>query len=158
MKQFLFGFVILSFAMVAGMRVRAGVDEYLTYLPLVQRPFPFAKTATSPFYLQNFANNAGCNWLGIAGEVLDAAGQPVPPNTYQVHVWGGGIDNRVLVGSAPEYGPTGWEQYLFAAPVVRDYLMQLETSTGTAVSPIYPVQTRASCEENLVRFDFYQLP
>lgn len=158
MKQSLFGFVILSFAIVVGMRVQADVDEYSTYLPIVQRPFPFAKTTASPYYLQNFANNAGCNWLGMAGEVLDAMGQPVPPDTYRVHVWGGGIDNRVLVGSAPDYGPTGWEQFLFSEPVVRDYLVQLESLEGTAVSHIYAVQTRASCNENLVRFDFYQLP
>ncbi|MGD2048593.1 MAG: hypothetical protein PVH03_03820 [Chloroflexota bacterium] len=43
------------------------------YLPLVTRfpPVWFVKTPTSPAYFRNFANNAGCNWLGIAGEVWD---------------------------------------------------------------------------------------
>ncbi len=158
MKRFLFGVVILSFTLIADTLVQAGTDEHLTYLPFVQRPYPFTKTAASPFYLQNFANNLGCNWLGMAGEVLDAQGQPVPPDLYWVHIWGSGIDNRVLVGSAPAYGPAAWEQFLFDAPVVRDYLIQLESLEGTAVSPIYAVQTHASCDENLVRFDFYELP
>lgn len=158
MKRFLFGLMILLALVVTGVTAQDKSEAHYLYLPMVQRPYPFSKTIWSPSYLQNFANNAGCNWLGIAGEVLDSQGQPVSLGDYRVHVWGSGIDNRVLVGSALEYGPTGWEQYLFNVPVLRDYLIQLETSTGTAVSPIYPVQTRASCEENLVRFDFYQLP
>ncbi|MBE2201273.1 MAG: hypothetical protein IAE79_21850 [Anaerolinea sp.] len=158
MKRFFLGFVILSLVIVMRVAAQNETETNYLYLPMVQRPYPFAKTAFSPFYLQNFANNAGCNWLGMAGEVLDTQGQPASPGVYWVHVWGSGIDNRVMVGSAPDYSPAGWEQFLFGAPVVRDYLIQLETGAGTAVSPIYPVQTRASCNENLVRFDFYELP
>lgn len=118
--------------------------------------FPFTKTDNSPFYLQNFANNARCDWMGIAGEVLDLNRNPVPAGGYRVHIWGSGIDERVTVGDAPAYSPSGWEQFLFNAPVVRDYNVQLETSNGTAVSQVYGVQTRASCNQNLVRVDFVQ--
>jgi hypothetical protein len=126
------------------------------YLPFVARPALFVKTATSPFYLQNYANNAGCDWMGIAGEVLDLERAPVSTGAYVVHIWGSGIDSRVTVGSAPALSPAGWEQFLFDSPVIRDYEIQLETASGTAVSPIYAIQTRASCNENLVRFDFIQ--
>lgn len=122
-------------------------------------PFPFTRTDDSPFYLQNFANNAGCNWLGIAGEVLDINGNPVPVGSYRVHVWGAGqgdIDARVTAGSAPAYGPSGWEQFIFNAPVVRTYNVQLETPNGSVVSQVYQVVTRASCNENLVLFLFIQ--
>ncbi len=118
--------------------------------------FPFTKSDTSPFYLRNFANNAGCDWMGIAGEVLDLNRNPVAGGSYQVHVWGSGIDARLSVGSAPAYSPSGWEQFLFDSPVVRDYSVQLESSSGTAVSEAYRVQSRASCNQNLVRFDFIQ--
>lgn len=118
--------------------------------------FPFTKTDNSPFYLQNYANEAGCDWLGIAGEVLDLNRNPVPPGSYVVHVWDSGIDERLSVGSAPAYSPSGWEQFLFDAPVIRDYNVQLETPNGTAVSQIYRVQTRASCNQNLLRLDFVQ--
>lgn len=118
--------------------------------------FPFTKTDNSPFYLQNYANEAGCNWLGVAGEVLDLSRNPAAPGSYVVHVWGSGIDARLQVGSAPAYSPSGWEQFLFDSPVIRDYNVQLETPSGTAVSQIYRVQTRASCNENLLRLDFVQ--
>jgi hypothetical protein len=119
-------------------------------------PFPFTKTDNSPFYLQNFANSAGCDWLGAAGEVLDVNGNPVASGRYQVHVWEGDFDTRVGVGSAPAYSPSGWEVFVFNAPAVRDLSVQLETMNGTAVSQIYRITTRASCNQNLVRLDFRQ--
>ena len=94
--------------------------------------------------------------MGIAGEVLDLNRNPVEKGSYRVHVWGSGIDNRLTVGTAPAYSPSGWEQFLFDSPVVRDYNVQLETNNGTAVSQVYSVQSRASCNQNLVRFDFVQ--
>ena len=118
--------------------------------------FPFTKSDSSPFYLQNFANSAGCDWMGIAGEVLDLSRNPVAAGSYRVHVWGSGIDQRLTVGTAPAYSPSGWEQFLFDSPVVRDYNVQLESTNGTAVSQVYSVQSRASCNQNLVRFDFVQ--
>jgi hypothetical protein len=119
-------------------------------------PFPYTKTDDSPFYLQNFANTAGCNWMGIAGEVLNREGQPVPSGQFRVHVWDSGVDERVPVGGAPAYGPSGWEQFLFDSPVVRDYNVQLETTGGTAVSQVYRVQSRASCNQNLIILNFVQ--
>jgi len=94
--------------------------------------------------------------MGVAGEVLDLLRNPVTAGSYKVHVWGSGIDERVTVGRAPDYSPSGWEQFLFNSPVVRDYNVQMETTNGTAVSQVYSIQTRASCNENLVRFDFVQ--
>ena len=119
-------------------------------------PFPFTKDLTSPQYLQNYANNAGCDWMGIAGIVLDENGNPVPHGEYVVHVWDSGIDLRVVVGDAPAYGPSGYEQFLFNEPRFQENNVQLETRSGTAVSQVYRLQTRTSCNENLIRFDFIQ--
>jgi hypothetical protein len=94
--------------------------------------------------------------MGVAGEVLDLNRNPVVVGSYRVHVWGSGLDERVVVGGAPAYSPSGWEQFLFNSPVVRDYNVQLETPNGTAVSQVYSIQTRASCSQNLVRLDFLQ--
>lgn len=118
--------------------------------------YPFTKTDISPFYLENRANGAGCRWLGIAGTVLDNSWRPVPTGSYIVHIWDGGIDQRVSVGSAPAYGPSGWEQFVFDSPVVRDFNVQLESPNGTVVSQVYRVQTRANCSENLLQIDFVQ--
>ena len=119
-------------------------------------PFPFTKSIDTPTYLRNYANTAGCNWLGIAGEVVDLSGNPVSAGSYQVHVWESGIDARVAVGTAPAYGPSGWEQFVFDSPIIRTYNVQLESSAGTPVSQVYQVQTRASCNENLLFIIFVQ--
>lgn len=119
-------------------------------------PFLFTKSIDSPIYLRNFANNAGCNWLGIAGEVVDLSGNPVPAGNYQVHIWESGIDARVATGTAPAYGPSGWEQFVFDSPIIRSYNIQLETTAGTPVSQVYQVQTRASCNDNLLLMLFVQ--
>lgn len=118
--------------------------------------FPFTKTDTSPFYLKNFANNNGCDWLGVAGEVLDLSRNPVAANSFRVHVWGEGIDQLVFTGTAPIYSDSGWEVRLGDSPTVREYNVQLESVNGTAVSQVYRIQTRASCDDNLVRLDFVQ--
>jgi hypothetical protein len=110
----------------------------------------------SPRDLQNYSNSAGCNWLGIAGEVFDLAGNPVSSGLYQVHIWDGGIDERVPVGGSLAYGPSGYERFLFDSPRVQDHNIQLETASGTAVSQVYRVQTRASCNQNLLYFVFVQ--
>jgi hypothetical protein len=118
--------------------------------------FPFTKDLVSPQYLQNYANSAGCNWLGIAGEVIDVNGNPVSHGAYRVHVWDSGVDAWVVVGDSPAYGPSGFEQFLFDAPRVQEHNVQLETANGTAVSQVYRVQTRASCNQNLLYFVFAQ--
>jgi hypothetical protein len=120
--------------------------------------FPFTRSDISPFYTQYWASNVPCDqWMGVAGEVLDLSRNPVSPGLYRVHVWGSGIDERPLVGGAPTYNPlSGWEQFLDNKLEVRTYNVQLETANGTAVSQVYTFQTRATCEQNLVRFNFVQ--
>lgn len=94
--------------------------------------------------------------MGVGGEVLGLNRNPVAAGSYQVHIWGHGIDARVAAGSNPDYSPSGWEQFLFDSLVIRDYNVQLESASGTAVSPAYRIQTRSSCDQNLVRVDFVQ--
>ncbi|MCA9924081.1 MAG: hypothetical protein KC421_17010, partial [Anaerolineales bacterium] len=125
--------------------------------PPTRSAFPFTKTDNSPFYLQNFSNNAGCSWAGIAGEVLDLNRNPVPVGRFRVHIWGDGFgDKYVLVGSAPIYSSSGWELMLSESPSVREYNVQLESENGTAVSQLYRVQTQSNCDKNLLRIDFIQ--
>ena len=118
--------------------------------------YEFTKADFSPIYLQNYANAAGCEWMGLAGEVLDLNRTPVLTGMYNVHVWESGIDERAMVGGAPAYSPSGWEQFVNSQPVVATYNVQLETVSGTAVSQVYSIQTRDSCNQNLVRVDFIQ--
>jgi hypothetical protein len=94
--------------------------------------------------------------MGIGGTVLDLNGNPVSTGEYQVHIWDSGIDVRAPVGGAPAYGPSGYEQFLFDAPRIQENNVQLETINGTAVSQVYRVQSRASCNQNLISFGFVQ--
>ena len=88
--------------------------------------------------------------------MLDVNGNPVANDLYRIHIWESGIDERLATGTASTYGPSGWEQFVFDQPAVRDYNLQLETVSGSAVSQIYRVTTRASCNENLLYFIFVQ--
>ncbi|MFT5194506.1 MAG: hypothetical protein ACI9EW_003330 [Cellvibrionaceae bacterium] len=118
--------------------------------------FIFTKTSDSPIYLRNYANSAGCQWAGIAGEVLDVAGNPVATGLYRVHIWDGGIDVRLNTSSKRDYGASGWEQFIFDEPITRSFNLQLETVSGTPVSEVYRVQSRDECNENLLYFIFTQ--
>ncbi len=88
--------------------------------------------------------------------MLNLQKNPVAIGSFRVHVWGEGVDQRALAGSAPLYSDSGWEVILADAPAVREYNVQLESQNGTAVSQVYRIQTRASCDDNLVRIDFIQ--
>jgi hypothetical protein len=118
--------------------------------------FIFTLDENTPVYRDNFSNDEGCNWLGVAGEVRDLAGDPVALESYRVHIWENGLDVRVDVGDAPVYNVAGWEQQLFDSPVALEYNVQLETINGTPVSLVYQFQTRANCDENLVYIIFVQ--
>ena len=118
--------------------------------------FPFTRTTDSPIYLRNYANSAGCDWAGIAGEVLDVSGNPVATGLYRIHIWDGGVDVRVDTSSKREYGPSGWEQFILERPVERFYNLQLETVNQTPVSEVYRIQTQNDCNRNLLYFIFLQ--
>ncbi len=118
--------------------------------------FPFTRTTDSPIYLRNYANSAGCDWAGIAGEVLDVSGNPVATGLYRIHIWDGGVDVRIDTSSKRDYGPSGWEQFILDRPVERFYNLQLETVNQTPVSEVYRVQTANDCNRNLLYFIFLQ--
>jgi hypothetical protein len=74
-----------------------------TLLPTPEPAMPFSSTVeggTSSALLD-------CDGVLVAGIVLDAEGEAL--TGYPVHVWGPGVDTIVVSGSAPAYGPSGWE-------------------------------------------------
>ncbi len=70
-------------------------------------PFTYELTYETPIY--------GCNWLGVAGTVVDIDGNPL--RGYPIHVWGGGIDVVVNSGDKQSYGDSGWEQFFLNYPM-----------------------------------------
>ncbi|MCI0398342.1 MAG: hypothetical protein L0332_31980 [Chloroflexi bacterium] len=136
--------------------VAPGNGASLQFLPFMTRPYLFVKSEGSPFYLQNYANNDGCDWLGVGGELFDLNGQPVEPGQYLVHLWGNDLDETSAAGSALAYGPSGWEVALGSAPVVLAWQVEVLMPNWEPVSPAYTFETHASCSENLVYFVFLQ--
>lgn len=136
-------------------------DYGVTPLPTITltrtlSPFPFTLQDGNPYYFQNFANTAGCNWLGIAGQVFDLSGN-VMLNLI-VHLEGGGLNMDAITGARIEYGPGGYELYLGNTPIDTTdvYRIQLRTATAQPLSDFYVIPTFADCKKNLVLVNFVQ--
>lgn len=154
-------FLILVFAILSA----AGEDfQPWAYLPAIMRdwaptptrsPYPFTMDDDSPTNTQNFANSAGCNWLGVAGQVFDLDKEPVSAGAYMISVLEP-VASWTFTGSAPAYGLSGWEVYLGDEPKIATYRIQLFTPAGTPVSEAYEFATVDSCDQNLVLINFVQ--
>ena len=83
-------------------------------------------------YTANYANNAGCNWLGAAGQVFNLEGNPVATGEYIIQVTESGIYEQTFTGGALAYGPSGWEIYINNVPRVATHRIQLFSPSGNA--------------------------
>jgi len=102
--------------------------------------------------MSNFANAAGCSWLGIAGQVLDRSGNPL--KGIAVVLNGGGFENYVTYsGSAPAYGEAGGEHYLDNHIKEGRFTIQLY-NRGQPVSDPIVINTRVDCRANLIMANF----
>jgi hypothetical protein len=100
----------------------------------------------------------GINWSGIAGLIfsLDLKHQP----GIGVKAWGDaplGAEGQLLPsGTAPQYGPSGWEFTLGDRPVNGKYNVQLLGSNGEAISPIVEIDLKGDPRANLAYVIFRQ--
>lgn len=115
-------------------------------------PFDYEADIT---FRKNFANNAGCDWAGIGGTAVDLSNKHVVG--LIVHVWGGGIDDRVITGSNTKYGTSGWERSVNNKPTDGLFRVQLESTSGTLLSDVIDVQMKKKCDQNLALVDFEQI-
>ena len=115
----------------------------------------------SPAFIQNFAHtDANCNWSGVAGQVFDAANNPV--NNLVINVKGklGQADiDKVAVTGIPEanvYGPGGYE-IKFADQVLesaKTLSIQVFDLNGKSLSTPISFNTYNDCEKNLIIINF----
>jgi hypothetical protein len=116
--------------------------------------YPFALQDNEIIYTQYFFSS-DCNWLGIAGLVLDTEGNPIVG--LPVVLNGGGFQNEVTYsGNAPAYGESGWEHFLDNKVKEGDFLIQLYSNQGEPISDQINVRTRADCRANLIMVVFEQ--
>lgn len=115
---------------------------------------PQATTSTA------FYPDLGCKWAGVAGQIFDAEGQPVPPASVLVVVRGilNGqvVELLSLSGTAPQYGPSGYEVVLGDLPIAsqNSLTIQLFDTQGTPLTDPVPFETYGACEQNLLLINF----
>ncbi len=119
-------------------------------------PFPYVLQNGRPTYMANWANTAGCNWLGIAGQVFDLNGRAV--QGLYVHQEGGGLVQDGPTGSKPQYGTGGYEIFLadHVFNSTNEFKVQLRDGAGNQISDWYTITTYEDCNKNLILLNFVQ--
>jgi len=129
-------------------------------------PTPLVPTTPTPTPAPTFPFTASvglgpsddCGWAGLVGEVEDREGEPL--EGYPIHVWGPGLETIVLSGSAPAYGPSGWEVVITdtGGPISGTWFVQLHQYNvyhhHPPLSAIVRVELPGTCSESLVTIGF----
>lgn len=117
----------------------------------------------SPVYTSNFAHpDEGCQWQGIAGQVLDSSGKPVSGLIVRVTgVWMNKWVKYTAITGAPEasaYGEGGYEIFLGNEPLDTSQLLRIQVfAAGNLVQSYrFTFDTFSDCERNLIIFNFHQ--
>ncbi len=130
-----------------------------TQPPLAESPAPlpqpeFVLQTGSPFYLPNFTHPAaGCNWMGIAGQVFDLDGTEIQGLIIRSGEF------SAITGEAISYGPGGFEVQISTAPVNSSGLVTIQVfdTNGQALSNQIFIDTYEDCERNLVLVNFVRV-
>ncbi len=119
-------------------------------------PFPYVLQNNRATYMANWANSAGCKWLGIAGQVFDLNGRAV--QGLYVHQEGGGLVQDAPTGSKPQYGTGGYEIFLadHVFNSTNEFKLQLRDGAGNQLSDWYIIPTYEDCNKNLILVNFVQ--
>lgn len=118
-------------------------------------PLPFVLQNNAISFTSNFANSAGCQWQGLAGNVFDMNGAAF--NGLRVHVYNGQeIDLYSASGTNTLYGPSGWEVAVGTTIDAGTYFVELQSQAGTVVSPVVQVTFPSDCASNLAILNFQQ--
>jgi len=113
----------------------------------------------NPLYLANFVHtSAGCDWLGVAGQVFDADGEPIPDLFIVAGQNSVGESNQwaARTGLSTNYGPGGYEIQLSnqSTATTHDYWVQVVNQSGAVVSDRVYFDTFEDCSRNLVLINF----
>jgi hypothetical protein len=113
----------------------------------------------TPVLTQNFAHTTqGCQWLSVAGQVFDAAGNPVLNVVVRVSgtLNGQPVDNISMTGAVTEYGPSGYEVKLGDQAVASTgtLTIQLLDLQAHPISNPLPFNTSSDCAQNVTIINF----
>jgi hypothetical protein len=124
----------------------------------------FGLSEGSPIAIASLAFHpeAGCNWMGIAGQVFNLSGAPIS-TSVTVHLEGVLASNQKdltsLSGTATQYGEAGYEIVLASKPIASSGALwvQLLDQAGLPLSEQQYFDTYDSCDKNLIVINFRQL-
>lgn len=130
----------------------AALPATMTFTPAA---FPFTLADAGIEYVAN-TNDSGCDWLGIAGTVVDLQGEGVVDYSIRVRSQEGELNATLATGGAPDIGPGGFELKLGDKPELAPFIVQLLGPDGSPVSEEYLVVTSDQCDQNLTVVHFAQ--
>ena len=137
------------------------VTSTITPTPTATSKAPFSATTT---YIAStiIHPEAGCNWQGVGGTVVDANNADMLRMTISlIGFYNGKSVNQLTVSSiAPAYGKSGFEFVLGTEPISsKDELyLQLLDQSGLPLSGKIYIDTFDSCSENLALVRFKKNP
>jgi hypothetical protein len=94
--------------------------------------------------------------MGVISSAYDSNGKALK-NRVQLHVWGGGVDQRIWIDDQVKD-----DAFLTSQPRATHhyYFAQLKDAAGKPISKVYPIETfaepSASCQKNLINLTFEQ--
>ena len=136
-----------------------------TLIPSPEPIYRFIVQAGTPVMTGNFVNpNAGCNWMGVGGQVFGKDEKPISGLIAEVE---GSLDGKPvlflgLTGGSTVLGPGGYEITLADNPVASEgsLTLQLYDLNGLPLSEKVPFDTVAGeerCEKNLIIMNFSEI-
>jgi hypothetical protein len=103
------------------------------------------------------ASDSGCEWQGMAGQVINAARNA--GESARVRIMGsGGLDVTIVPGSNLDYGPGGWEIQLEEESARKTYQVWVEDLDGVELSETYTINYGGECDRNLAVVTFNEIP
>ena len=124
-------------------------------------PVPYTLQTGVPAYLPNFGYpDAGCNWMGVAGQVFASDGTPLANQVILVRGEIDGVPIEVvsLTGTSEgdKYGTAGFEAVLADNPRTTTdvFTIQVFDLDGNILSDRYYFDTFYDCERNLIIINF----
>ncbi len=130
-----------------------------TLEPTPQTRNQFTVQEGSPMFLPNFANpSAGCDWMGVAGQVFDEENLEIQNLTIVAGTLSdeSGEEWSAVTGTAPAYGPGGYEIQLSNAPLETSgtYWIEVRAQDGSPLSDRFFFDTYGDCDRNLILINF----
>ena len=139
----------------------------MTFVPSVLTSIAVPPTITSgmPFeatldYMSSsyYHPDAGCNWMGVAGQAVDMNNSPVLYLTIHISgvLAGKVIDYYSLTGTAPNYGQAGFEFVLGEKAIASSdaVWIQLMDQQNLPMTNQVKITTYNDCAKNLVMIRF----